>query len=121
MNTQEHTAATYQIDAEGRRLGSVATEAANVLNGKKDPNYAPNQIPAVTVRIVNAAKLDVPPGKKAETYESYSGYPGGRRVERLDQLAARLGYSEVIRRTVKGMLPKNRLQKRKMLHLEVTE
>lgn len=121
MTAQEYTETTYQIDAAGRRLGGVATEAANVLNGKNDPNYAPNKVPAVTVRIVNAAKLDVPPGKQAETYESYSGYPSGRRVERLNQLAARLGYSEVIRRTIKGMLPKNRLQKRKMLRLEITE
>lgn len=111
----------YVIDATGKRLGRVATEAATVLNGKNSAQFAKNEVAPVTVKIENASKLDIPAGKRSETYESYSGYPSGRRVERLDHLAARLGYAEVVRRTITGMLPKNRLQKQKMRNLEVTE
>lgn len=111
----------YVIDASGKRLGKVATEAATILIGKNTPDFARHTVSPVTVRIENASKLDIPEGKKTEIYQSYSGYPGGRRVERLDHLAHRLGYAEVLRRTIKGMLPKNKLQKPRMHNLEVTE
>lgn len=111
----------YTIDAAGKRLGKVATEAASILNGKNTPDFAKHIVQNVTVRIENASKLDIPDGKKSEIYQSYSGYPGGRREETLEHLAKRLGYAEVVRRTVKGMLPHNKLQKLKMKNLVVTE
>jgi len=115
----EHT--VHTIDAAGKRLGKVATEAATVLMGKNTVDFAKNVVTPVTVKIENASKLDVPEKKKAEIYQSYSGYPGGRRVETLEHLGGRLGYSEVVRRTVKGMLPKNKLQAVMMKNLQVTE
>lgn len=118
-DTQTHR--EYEIDATGKRLGAIATEAARILGGKQCPDFAKNVVADVTVRIVNASKMDIPPRKQKETYQSYSGYPSGRRVERLDHLAHRLGYSEVLRRSITGMLPKNRLQKRRMHNLIVTE
>ncbi|MCA9366282.1 50S ribosomal protein L13 [Candidatus Kaiserbacteria bacterium] len=111
----------YTIDAAGKRLGRVATEAASLLMGKNTPDFVRHQNPDVTVKIVNASKLDVREGKETDIYQSYSGYPGGRRVETLEHLAKRRGYAEVIKRTVKGMLPKNKLQKPMMHNLEVTE
>lgn len=111
----------YVIDATGKRLGRVATEAATLLNGKNTAAFAKHILPDVTVRIENASKLDIPENKNKEIYQSFSGYPGGRREERLDHLATRLGFSEVVRRTVNGMLPKNKLQKLKMKNLIVTE
>jgi large subunit ribosomal protein L13 len=112
---------THTIDATGKRLGSIATEAATVLMGKNQPDFAKHVLTPVQVKIENASKMDIPEKKKGEIYQSYSGYPGGRRTETLEHLGQRLGYSEVVRRTIKGMLPKNKLQARMMKHLIVTE
>lgn len=117
----ETTKTEYVIDAKGKRLGKVATEAASVLNGKNSADFTKHIVPNVIVKIENASKLDIPDGKKTEVYQSYSGYPGGLRSETLEHLGKRLGYAEVVRRTVRGMLPKNKLQKLKMHNLEVTE
>jgi len=111
----------YVIDAAGKRLGRVATEAATLLQGKDKPDFVRHLVAPVTVKITNASKLDILDKKKEDIYQSYSGYPGGRRVETLEHLGERRGYSEVVRRTVEGMLPKNKLQKLMMHNLEVTE
>ncbi len=112
---------TYTIDAAGKRLGRVATEAASVLLGKDQPDFERHLVAPVTVTIENASKLDIPEKKKAEIYQSYSGYPGGRRTETLDHLGKRLGYAEVLRRTIGGMLPNNKLKKPMLKNLVITE
>ncbi|MCA9367720.1 uL13 family ribosomal protein [Candidatus Kaiserbacteria bacterium] len=114
--TRQHT-----IDATGKRLGKVATEAASVLMGKDQATFAKHIIENVHVTIENASKLDIPEGKKGEIYQSYSGYPGGRRTETLEHLGERLGYAEVVRRTVGGMLPNNKHKKRLLTQLTITE
>jgi large subunit ribosomal protein L13 len=121
MTTTENTTRTHTIDATGKRLGKVATEAATVLMGKDQASFARNTVEAVTVEIINTSKLDIPEAKKEEIYQSYSGYPGGRRTETLEHLGKRLGYGEVVRRTISGMLPNNKLKKRLMKQLIVTE
>ena len=112
---------TYTIDAEGKRLGKVATEAATILMGKNEPTFAKHVMSDGVVTIENASKLDIPEKKKGEIYQSYSGYPGGRKEETLDHLANRLGIAEVIKRTVNGMLPKNKHQKPLMKQLIINE
>lgn len=121
MTTTETTTRTHTIDATGKRLGKIATEAASVLLGKDQPGFAKHVMEDVRVEITNASKMDIPEKKKEEIYQSFSGYPGGRRTETLEHLGERLGYSEVIRRTVKGMLPRNKHQKPLMKQLIVTE
>ena len=111
----------YVIDAEGKRLGHVATEAATILLGKNSPDFTKNLVAAVTVKILNASKMDITDKKKKEVYQTYSGYPGGRNEESFEHIGKRLGYSEAVRRTVKGMLPRNKLQNLMMHNLEVTE
>lgn len=110
-----------EIDATGRRLGKLSTEVATLLMGKDQPDFARNTIATVKISISNLSKMDIPEKKKGEIYQSYSGYPGGRSEETLEHLGKRLGYSEVFRRTVKGMLPKNKLQSKLMLNLELSE
>lgn len=112
---------THEIDATGMRLGKVATEAASVLLGKDQVDVARNVAAAVTVVIINASKMDVPDKKQNEEYQHYSGYPGGRKVETLGHLAARRGFSEVLRRSIAGMLPKNKLQAVRMKNLVISE
>jgi large subunit ribosomal protein L13 len=119
MSTE--TQKTYTIDAAGKRLGKVATEAASVMLGKNDPNYARHIMSDVRVEISNVSKMDVPEKKEGEIYQSYSGYPGGRKTEPLIHLAKRLGYSEVVKRTIGGMLPANKHKKRLLNNLIVTE
>lgn len=111
----------YIIDAKGKRLGRVATEAASVLLGKDSPEFAKNTVLPVTVKITNARLLDIRERRTKEIFQTYSGYPGGRKVETLGHLAARRGYGEVLRRVVSGMLPKNKLHKLRMHNLLITE
>ena len=116
METREYT-----IDAEGKRLGKVATEAATYLLGKDQPDFTKHIAAPVTVSVINVSKLDVTEKKKQEIYQKYSGYPGGRNEETFQHLAERLGYAEPVRRTIKGMLPSNKLQAVMMKNLIVTE
>jgi large subunit ribosomal protein L13 len=118
MNTETKT---HTIDAAGKRLGKVATEAATVLMGKNNPNYSRHIIEDVTVEIQNASQLDIREGKEGEIYQSYSGYPGGRKTETLVHLGERLGYREVIKRTIGGMLPNNKHKKRLLNKLVISE
>ncbi len=111
----------YTIDATGKRLGVVATEAAKVLLGKTDVDFAKHTVAPVTVTITNAAKLDITEKRKTEVYQTYSGYPGGLRSETLDHLGTRRGYAEVLRRTIGGMLPNNKLKKPMLKNLVITE
>ncbi|MEM9336297.1 MAG: uL13 family ribosomal protein [Patescibacteria group bacterium] len=117
----ESTTRIHEIDATGKRLGIVATEAATVLMGKDQPDFAPNVVADVQVKISNASKLDITEKRGQEIYQSYSGYPGGRSTETLEHLAGRLGYHEAVRRTIAGMLPKNKLQKPMLKNLEITD
>ncbi len=121
MTTTENTTRTHTIDAAGKRLGKVATEAATVLMGKDQANFAKHIIEDVRVVIENVSKMDIPEKKKEEIYQSYSGYPGGRKTETLEHLGERLGYSEVVRRTIAGMLPSNKHKKRLLTQLTVSE
>jgi large subunit ribosomal protein L13 len=119
--TQQDTSMTHEIDAAGKRLGRVATEAASVLLGKNRTDFAKNAIVPVNVVITNASKMDVSDRRAREEFDTYSGYPSGRRVETLGHLAARRGYGEVLRRVVSGMLPKNKLRAQRLRNLEVSE
>jgi large subunit ribosomal protein L13 len=116
METREYT-----IDAEGKRLGIVATEAATYLLGKDQPDFVKNLAAPVTVTVINASKLDMSDKKKAAIYQSYTGYPGGRNEETFEHLAKRLGTAEPVRRSIKMMLPRNKLQAVMMKNLIVTE
>lgn len=111
----------YTIDATGKRLGKIATQAASYLIGKNSASVSRNTVTPTVVTITNASKMDLSEKKQNALYQSYSGYPGGRRVETLDHLGKRLGYGEALRRTIKGMLPKNKLQSLMMKNLNVTE
>jgi large subunit ribosomal protein L13 len=111
----------HVIDASEKRLGRVATEAAHTLLGKDRPDIEKNIVAPVTVKIINASKLDITEKRAAMEFQTYSGYPGGRKVETLGHLATRRGYEEVVRRVVSGMIPKNKLHKGRMKNLQVTE
>ena len=111
----------FTIDATGKRLGRIATEAASILLGKNSPEFTKSSVMPVSVKITNSSKLDISEKRGETEFQTFSGYPGGRKVETLDHLAKRRGYGEVVRRVVSGMLPKNKLHKLRMHNLEVSE
>jgi len=121
LNLYNMEAKEHIIDAKGKRLGHIATEAATVLLGKDSPSFAKNVVAPVTVKITNARLMDISDKRGKEEFQTYSGYPGGRKVETLDHLANRRGYEEVLKRVVAGMLPKNRLHKPRMHNLTISE
>ena len=97
------------IDADGAVLGRVATQAALTLRGKHKATFTPSLDTGDPVVIVNAAKVKVTGKKLADKqYVRHSGYPGGFKAETLERLLARRP-EEVVRRAVRGMLPRNRL------------
>ena len=107
------------VDADGVILGRLATEVAAILRGKHKTMFSPHLDTGDPVIIVNAAKVRVTGNKlKAKNYVRHSGYPGGLRSETLEQLLARRP-EEVVRRAVRGMLPRNRLgeQMSRKLHV----
>jgi len=109
----------YVVDAEDLVLGRVSTEVARILRGKHKPIFAPHVDTGDHVIIVNAAKV-VLTSDKAERKQvwRHSGYPGGIRSRTYAQeLATRP--EEAVRRTVKGMLPKNRLGRQMLRKLKV--
>ena len=103
--------AIHTIDAQSKKIGRVASEAAKILNGKTSVAYQPNVVADVEVHIINASKADVTTKKKDEKiYSRYSGWPGGLIQTTLGRLIIKKGMSEAFRIAVKGMLPKNKLQ-----------
>ena len=110
----------YTIDAQNKRIGRVATEAAVFLMGKNTPEFRRNSIPKVTVEIQNTSKALIDDKKKTQkTYSRYSGYPGGLRQPTMEQVIAKKGHSELFREAVKGMLPKNKLRAQMMKNLTI--
>lgn len=101
----------YTIDAKNKKLGRVATEAAHILMGKNTTNFVRNTAPEIKLTINNISLIDISEKKTEEKeYRWYSGYPGGLRFEKLKDALAKKGRSEILRRTISGMLPKNKLR-----------
>lgn len=108
------------IDAKDKTLGRIASAAAKALLGKHTPTFAKNVVSPVEVKIINASKVRVSGDKvRAKEYVRYTGYPGGQRFENYAKLTARRGEREVIRRAILGMLPKNKLQMRRIKLLTI--
>ncbi len=112
----------YTLDAENKKLGRLATEIAVLLMGKNKIDFARNVMPDAQVEVKNASKMSIT-DKKAEStvYKTFSGYPGGLTIKPLSKVAAQRGFSEALRRTVSGMLPKNKLRARMLKNLNITE
>ena len=109
----------YVVDAEGQTLGRLATQIADTLRGKTKPQYTPHVDTGDFVIVVNAEKIHVT-GQKLDQkrYYRHSGYPGGLRSRTLrEQLDRRP--TEVLRKAVKGMLPRNRLAREQLTKLKI--
>ena len=109
----------YVVDADGQTLGRLATRIADTLRGKRKPQYTPHVDTGDFVVVVNAEKIAVTGDKlDSKIYYRHSGYPGGLRQRTLrEQLERRP--EEVIRKAVKGMLPRNRLARAQLTKLKI--
>jgi large subunit ribosomal protein L13 len=111
--------AWHVVDADGLVLGRMATEVARILRGKHKTIFAPHLDTGDHVIIINADKVVLTSGKaERKMVYRHSGYPGGiKSASYADQLATRP--EEAVRRTVRGMLPKNRLGRQMLSKLKV--
>ena len=107
------------VDAEGKTLGRLATVIADRLRGKGKPTFTPHVDTGDFVVVVNAEKIHVT-GKKLDDklYHRHSGYPGGLRTRTLREELDRRP-TEVLRKAVKGMLPRNRLARAQIGKLKI--
>ena len=109
----------HLIDVKDQILGRVSTKIARHLTGKDKVEYLPHQDVGDYVVVINAKEVGVTGKKeKQKVYYRHSGYPGGLRAETLGELRKRRP-EEIVRRAVKGMLPKNKLQKLMLKRLHI--
>ena len=109
----------YVVDADGQTLGRLASVIAETLRGKRSPWYTPHVDTGDFVVVVNAEKVHVSGNKRHQkVYFRHSGYPGGLRSRTLSEQLERRP-EEVMRRAVRGMLPKTRLGRAQLRKLKV--
>lgn len=112
----------YTIDAKGKKPGRIATEIAVLLMGKNRTDFARNIIPEVEVEVLDASAMSLDTKKLTDKkYHRHSLYPGGLKIESMEQVIAQKGAKEVLRRAVYGMLPKNKLRPRMMKNLRIRD
>ena len=107
------------IDATDLALGRLSARVALILRGKNKPGFTPNVDCGDNVIVVNAEKVALK-GKKMtnRVYTRYTGYPGGQRFTTPKEILAKRP-AELVRRAVKGMLPKTRLGAQQLKNLHV--
>jgi large subunit ribosomal protein L13 len=109
----------HVIDAEGERLGRLASRVANLLQGKHRANYSRHQNTGDFVIVVNASKVGVTGNKLSQkTYYRHTGYLGHLRTRTLDEMLQKFP-ERVIEKAVKGMLPHNTLGRQMLSKLKV--
>lgn len=110
---------TIQIDATGKAVGRLATEIVIILRGKHKPTFQPHIDGGDFVEVINADKLKFT-GKKLDQKEYiwHSNYPGGLKRRKVKEVFEK-DPGEVVRRTVMGMLPKNKLRAPMIKRLKV--
>jgi len=117
----EVTRQWYVIDADGKTLGRLSTEVANLLRGKTKPEFTPHVDCGDFVIIVNAEKVKVTGRKEIQkVYYRHSGFPHGFKQETLQSLRQRRP-TVIIEKAIRGMLPHTRLGDQQFTHLNVYE
>ncbi len=97
------------VDAEGQTLGRLASKVAKLLRGKHKPNFTPHVDCGDNVVIINAEKVTLSGNKwNDKEYQRYTGYPGGQRITSAKDMLEKHP-ERIVEKSVKGMLPKNKL------------
>ena len=110
------------IEAQGRTLGRVASEAAYFLMGKNKASFEHNIYSGSPVKVVNASKLKITPKKLAEIYHTrYSGMRGGLRILKGTETMEKKGLKELVKLATFQMLPDNKLRRTMMKNLTIED
>jgi large subunit ribosomal protein L13 len=97
------------IDAEGQTLGRLASKVAILLRGKHKPNFTPHVDCGDNVIVINSEKINLSGNKwNDKSYIRHTGYPGGQRSLTATEMFAK-DPARLVEKSVKGMLPKNKL------------
>jgi large subunit ribosomal protein L13 len=109
----------FVVDASGKTLGRLATEAASVLSGKRSPKYTPFIDMGDHVIVINAEKVRLTGLKsQSKVYRRYTGFPGGLREESFVRLLERKP-EKIVEEAIKGMLPKTKMGRKMASKLNV--
>jgi large subunit ribosomal protein L13 len=109
----------FVVDASGKTLGRLATEAASVLSGKRNPRYVPYIDMGDHVIVINAEKIRLTGLKSQQkVYRRYTGFPGGLREESFVRLLERRP-EKIVEEAIKGMLPKTKMGRKMATKLNV--
>ena len=97
------------VDAEGQALGRLASKVAKLIRGKHKPNFTPHVDCGDNVIVINAEKITLSGNKWTDkSYIRHTGYPGGQKSLTATELFGK-DPARVVEKSVKGMLPKNKL------------
>jgi len=111
----------FLVDASDQSLGRMASSVANILRGKNKPNFSYNEDVGDFVVVINLSALDINKDKEVEKkYYRHSGYPGGLKSRTLKEMRKR-DICWVFRKSVSGMLPRNKLKKNWLKRLKLYE
>jgi large subunit ribosomal protein L13 len=122
MKSKKPQPSTHVIDATDRTLGRVASEAAHALLGKRSVHFTKHEVLPITVTVKNASKMHLPARRtEGKIYTRYSGYASGLYSMSMKEMIAKKGIAEVVKKTVDGMIPRNKLRTLRMKNLIVTE
>ena len=109
----------HLVDAEGKILGRLASRIAQILSGKDKPIYTPHLDVGDFVVVINAEKVKVTGNKEEKKiYYWHSGYPGGLKERTYQELLDKKP-QDIIRKAVRGMLPKSKLGRQMFQKLKV--
>lgn len=109
----------YLVNAEGKILGRLSSRIAQILSGKDKPIYTPHMDVGDFVVVINAEKVKVTGNKEEKKiYYRHSGYPGGLKERTYQELLDKKP-QDIIRKAVRGMLPKSKLGRQMFQKLKV--
>ncbi len=109
----------YIVDANGQTLGRLSSKIAQVLRGKQKVNYTPHMDMGDFVIIVNAEKVVLSGNKEEQKeYFKHTNYPGGAKTASVKLLRTK-NPEFILKNSIKGMLPHNRLGKKILEHLKI--
>ena len=119
LTTKDIVQKWYLIDCSGKKLGRLSVQIANILRGKNKPEYTPNSDVGDFVVLINAERIEISGNKsKDKIYFKHTGYPGNLKEINFQDLLNK-DPEKVLRSAVKGMLPKNRLNRKIINKLKV--
>lgn len=110
------------IDASGKALGRLASEAAVSLIGKTNPSYVRHIYAGSKVKVVNSSKLKITEKKLGQIFHArYSGHRGGLAISSGAEIKLKKGTKELVRLAILSMLPDNKLKKKMMKNLQIED